>query len=312
MTLQAKNKWETFLQLASKASTDVINQESIFILPIPGVVTAKNEWVFGCSAYKFNLMICVSGLASNKPFQCLASNKVCSFDFLEKTQCLPLYRYDKNGSRSDNITDWALHQFREHYKDSGITKEAIFRYVYAVLHYPAYREKYALNLKREFPRIPFYDDFWKWETWGHQLMDFHLNYETANQYPLQRIDLKDNPAKPPTKPRPILKADKPANSILLDSITTLKNIPPEAWEYKLGNRSALEWVLEYYKERKPKDPTIRQKFNTYRFADYKEPVIDLLARVCTVSVETMRTIRVMSLLSSGKRLHYSTFSDESF
>ena len=42
-----------------------------------------------------------------------------------------------------------------------ISKEAIFHYVYGVLHDPNYREKYALNLKREFPRIPFYDDFWK-------------------------------------------------------------------------------------------------------------------------------------------------------
>lgn len=61
---------------------------------------------------------------------------------------------------------------------------------------------------------------------------------------------------------------------------------PEAWDYKLGNRCALEWVLDQYKEQKPKDPTIREKFDTYRFADYKEKVIDLLMRVTTVSVET--------------------------
>ena len=53
-------------------------------------------------------------------------------------------------------------------------------------------------------------------------------------------------------------------------------MPPEAWTYKLGNRSALEWILDQYKEKTPKDPTIRAKFNTYRFADHKEKVIDLL------------------------------------
>ena len=55
----------------------------------------------------------------------------------------------------------------------------IFHYVYAVLHNPAYREKYQQNLKREFPRIPFYDDFTQWAEWGRALMDLHLNYEAV-------------------------------------------------------------------------------------------------------------------------------------
>ena len=64
-------------------------------------------------------------------------------------------------------------------------------------------------------------------------------------------------------------------------------------KYKLGNRSALEWVLDQYKEKKPTDKTIAEKFNTYRFADYRSHVIDLLKRVCTVSVETMKIIEEM-------------------
>ena len=80
---------------------------------------------------------------------------------------------------------------------------------------------------------------------------------------------------------------------MLDGFTTLKGIPSLAWEYKLGNRSALEWILDQYKEKKPSDPTIAEKFNTYRFADYKEQVIDLLKRVCTVSVETMKIVNAM-------------------
>ena len=79
-------------------------------------------------------------------------------------------------------------------------------------------------------------------------------------------------------PKCMLKADKDGGRIIVDSETTLTGVPPEAWEYQLGNRSALEWILDQYKEKKPKDPTIREKFNTYRFADYKEKVIDLLAR----------------------------------
>ncbi len=52
-------------------------------------------------------------------------------------------------------------------------------------------------------------------------------------------------------------------------------------------------ILDQYKEKKPKDKTIAEKFNTYRFADYKEQVIELLKKVTTVSVETMKIIREM-------------------
>ncbi len=71
-------------------------------------------------------------------------------------------------------------------------------------------------------------------------------------------------------------------------------IGPGAGRYRLGSRSALEWVLDQYKERKPRDPTIAEKFNAYRFADYKERVIDLLQRVCAVSVRTMEIVDGMA------------------
>ncbi|MFT3844658.1 MAG: N-6 DNA methylase [Lacibacter sp.] len=208
------------------------------------------------------------------------------------SQCVSLYRY-QNGERIDNITDWGLEQFTTYYNNSSITKEDIFHYVYAVLHHPAYRKKYELNLKREFPRIPFYNDFQKWAQWGKQLMDLHINYEEAAPYPLERIEAIyeiTNAAAHEKLSKAKLKANKEEGSIELDGITTLTGIPSTAWDYKLGNRSALEWILDQYKEKKPGDATIAEKFNTYRFADYKEQVIDLLQRVCTVSVETMKVV----------------------
>ena len=82
--------------------------------------------------------------------------------------------------------------------------------------------------------------------------------------------------------------------ITLDEHTRLTGVPADAFRYQLGSRSALEWVLDQYKERKPRDPTIRERFNTYRFADHKERVIDLLRRVCTVSVKTMAVVDSMA------------------
>lgn len=161
--------------------------------------------------------------------------------------------------------------------------------MYAVLHHPAYRAKYEINLKREFPRIPFYEDFWKWAEWGKRLMDLHLNYEAVGPFPLERIDADIRQSIPVTR----LIARKERGEIEIDTQTTLRGIPAEAWEYRLGTYSALEWILERYKERRPKDPTIAEKFNTYKFMDYKERVIDLLCRVCTVSVETMKIVKEM-------------------
>jgi predicted helicase len=247
----------------------------------------------------------------------------------DPTQCLPLYRYT-GGERVENITDWALGQFQKHYRgvradgirpangdestpgkggrrppQREITKRDIFHYVYAVLHHPAYRAKYEINLKREFPRIPFYESFWQWAEWGKQLMELHLNYETVAPFLLERVEnvgtrsprpvdgLAQNPGRGDPAPTPRLMARKERGEIEIDTVTTLRGVPSEAWEYRLGTYSALEWVLERYKEKKPKDPTIAEKFNSYRFAEYKESVIELLGKVCQVSVETMKIVKEM-------------------
>ncbi len=239
--------------------------------------------------------ILISGNPASKPFQCLAGSLVPSYDALEKTLTLPLFRIS-NTKKLENITDWALEQFRLHYAGIArpITKDAIFHYVYGVLHDPRYREKYALNLKREFPRIPYYDEFWRWAEWGERLMALHIGYESVEPWPLQRIDIPDETARRAKRtPKTILRADRSAGVIVLDSETQLTGVPASAWEYRLGNRSALDWVLDQHKEKKPKDPTIRERFNTYRFADHKERVIDLLARVTRVSVETMEIVSAM-------------------
>ena len=270
----------------------------------------QNTVLFGSYGKNENKIIAFNvGSITN---DALASKNLVDFAFLKfangSTQCLPLYTYDAEGNRRENITDWALEKFEEHYREvmeiernqlkkagiykkectsprANMEKRHIFHYVYAVLHDPAYRQKYELNLKRDFPRIPFYDDFSKWTRWGEELMDLHINYETVEPYRLEREDIAAE------NPKPKLKAEKENGIIYVDSQTTLHGIPEIAWEYKLGNRSALEWILDQYKEKKPKDATIAEKFNTYRFADYKESVIDLLMRVCMVSVKTMEIIR---------------------
>ena len=255
-------------------------------------LTRNHYEMFGNDLRQPNKVInfCVNG----KAFYALAANRVSDFHFTGDTQCLPLYRYTPDGQRISNITDWGLRQFRENYGDGGITAGDIFAYTYAVLHDPAYREKYAVDLLREFPRLPFYLDFEAWARMGRELLELHLNFESAEPYPLERAE-----AGPPG--RPILRTDKERGYITLDARTTLTGVPQSAWQYRLGSRSAMEWVLDQYKERKPRDPTIAARFNAYRFADHKERVIDLLQRVCAVSARTTEIVAEMESRSEDER-----------
>jgi predicted helicase len=218
--------------------------------------------------------------------------------------CAARSRYNKEGDCLDNITGWALKQFTDRYgKAAAISTDDIFAYVYAVLHDPAYREIYALNLKREFPRIPLYPDFRTWRDWGQRLLNLHIGYEGAEPFALTRTDAPDPKRAEGTTPAVKLKSDPDNGIVVLDADTQLSGIPTEAWRYRLGNRSAIDWVLDQHKEKTPKDPTIREKFNTYRFADYKETVVDLLARVVTVSLETVAITDAMAALPASAREH---------
>lgn len=214
---------------------------------------------------------------------------------IDAYQYLPRYRYTTTGERLDNITDWALNQFTARYgKPAKITKDDIFHYCYGVLHDPVYRDTYAQNLKRDLPRIPMYPDFRQWADWGRDLMALHIGYEAVEPWSVVRTDIPDAKARAAgVSPKVILRSDPAAGTVTLDSETTLSGIPAVAWTYRLGNRSAIDWVLDQHKEKTPKDPTIRERFNTYRFADHKEKVADLLARVVRVSVGTMGIVDAM-------------------
>ena len=273
-------------------------------------LTRNHYEMFGSDLKQQNKVInfCVNG----KHFYALATSGIADFHFTGDTQCLPLYRYTEDGERVSNITDWGLRRINEHYrKEFGerfeeavggerITAEDVFAYTYAVLHDPVYRHDYAVDLLREFPRLPLYHDWDAWVKMGRELLELHIGFEDVEPYALERVDKVVTSEG--TSPRVMLRAnagDKERGEIHIDSETVLRGVPEFAWEYKLGNRTAIEWVLDQYKEKKPRDPTIRERFNTYRFADYKEDVIDLLRRVCTVSVRTMEIVDGVAIHRDG-------------
>ena len=233
-----------------------------------------------------NRIICVSGIGSKKPFHALVTDMIPSLDLLEKTQCFPFYTYDEDGTdRRENITDWALAEFRTHYADDTITKWDIFHYNYGLLHHPAYREKYEMNLKRDLPHIPFAEDFWGFANAGAALADLHVNYESQSEY--DKLNPVETPGMQVNLAVERMKFSKDKTQLKYNEFLTLEGIPPEVFDYRLGNRSALEWIVDQYRVKTDKRSGIVNDPNRENEPRY---ILELIARVITVSLKTVEIV----------------------
>jgi predicted helicase len=237
-----------------------------------------------------NCAICLPGIGNRQAFGVFAVDSIPALDFaFEKMQCFPLYNYDEDGTnRRENITDWALTEFRSHYGQKSITKLEIFHYTYALLHHPEYRTRYAANLKRELPRIPFAPAFDDYARIGAALMKFQLEYEQQPEYPLERTETGKLDWR---VEKMTLSKDK--TQLRYNSFLSLSGIPPEVYEYRLGNRSALEWVVDQYRVSTDKRSGI---VNDPNREDDPEYIVRLVGKVVTVSLETVRLVRELSAL----------------
>ncbi len=238
-----------------------------------------------------NAIICLTVLGSEKPFMVLMTNVIPDLHLVGAgagAQCFPYYTYSEDGTnRRENITDWALSQFQARY-GSEVTKWDIFYYVYAMLHHPQYRERYTDNLKRDLPHIPLLhrkDTFLACVRIGKQLMDMHLGYEQAKEYPLKWIENRDVPFSWRVE-KMRLTPDKTA--VIVNESLTLSGIPQECFQYRLGNRSALDWVIDQYQVSEDKRSGIVSDPNNI---DDEEYIVRLVGKVVTVSLETVKLVR---------------------
>lgn len=232
-----------------------------------------------------NFVISTSGVGSSKSFQTILVCDIPCFDMLDKTQCFPFYLYDENGSnRRENITNWVLKEFRSHYTDKKITKWDIFHFIYGVLHHPAYREKFADNLKRELPRIPYAPDFRAFAKAGKKLAKLHLDYEKLEPWPLDWIEAEGVPLSYRVER---MRLNKDKTSIKVNDSLTLGDVPPQVFEYRLGNRSALDWVIDQYRIKTDKRSGIESDPNR---EDDPEYIVRLIGQVVRVSVETVKIV----------------------
>jgi predicted helicase len=236
-----------------------------------------------------NRALCLSDLGLRSPFSVLATNQIPDLHLCASTdafQCFPFYTYAEDGThRRENVTDWALKEFQTHYGDKKISKWDIFHYVYAVLHHPQYRERYAANLRRALPRVPFAKDFRAFAKAGKKLADLHVGYEQQAEHPLDKVE---TPGEKLNYHVEKMKLTKDKTAIIYNSFLTLAGIPKEAFEYRLGNRSALDWVIDQYQVSTDKRSGITSDPNR---ADDEQYILRLIGQVITVSVETVKIVK---------------------
>lgn len=205
---------------------------------------------------------------SDWPFFALMSDVICDLLPQGGSQCFPL----------SHLKDTAVEQFRARYADPSINREDVFHYIYGLLHHPGYRERYAANLKRELPRIPFAPDFHAFAAAGRELARLHVDYETLGLWPLKRIE---NPGLPYSERVTKMKLAETKESIRINDSLILAGIPPETFKYRLGSRSALEWIIDQYQVKGDSDPN-REDDPGY--------IVRLVGQVIRVSVETVRIV----------------------
>ncbi|MYA69077.1 helicase [Candidatus Poribacteria bacterium] len=242
-----------------------------------------------------NRVIIVSDHGFRSEFSTLMANLIPDLHTLSTSdgfQCFPFYIYDEDGTnRRENITDWALAQFRTHYEDDTITKWDIFHYNYGLLHHPDYREKYEANLKRDLPHIPFATDFRGFAEAGARLANLHVTYESQPEY--AKLKFVQTPDTPLDWCVEKMKLSKDKTSLIYNNFLTLSGIPPKVFDYRLGTRSALEWVVDQYRVKIDKRSGI---VNDPNRADDPQYIVKLIAKVITVSLETVDIINQLPTL----------------
>ena len=284
-----------------------------------------------------NVVLSAMGSGATKTFSVLATSTLPDLEMIAKGQCFPLYVYEKdeaNASKADAakttekqgefqsieregelidgyrrrsaITDAILADFRAAY-EKKITKEDIFYYVYGVLHSPEYRTRFASDLKKMLPRIPFTSKtaaFWKFSQAGRDLAEWHLNYETVEPYAVQEHtdSLGLDPAKDfLVNPKMVFgRANKQVDktTIIYNSHVTLTGIPLAAYDYVVNGKPAIEWIMERYQITVDKDSGIRNDPNDWA-REHGDPkyILNLLKRIITVSLETMKIVSKLPALN---------------
>ena len=220
-------------------------------------------------------------------FSAFMTDTTPDLHIIEANQVFPLYTYDKDGKKTDNITQHALQIFRHHYGTNNIRKIDIFYYIYAMLHHKGYRETFVNVLTRELPRMPLAPNFDKFTKIGRELAKLHLKYKKGQMYklgePLNKI---------PSAPKKINFDDESDHCndrdtppkmlpLYVDGIKIYENIP--VITYTVNGYTPLKWFAVKFQFSKDNESGIT---NHPLEGMSGEEIRKIIARLVHVGVES--------------------------
>lgn len=243
-------------------------------------------------------VICVRARSAHK-FECLGACGFCDRVAILHSQNIPLYRLDTNNKLVSNVTQTGRLIFQRHYKNNKITDSDIFYYCYAVLSDLNYVKKYGYETRTLFPHIPLHPEFYAWSALGKTLYNIHANFKNQPKYKLREVNEGGNASEFVLN---LTKSTHKTWKARIDKSLSLDGIPAVAADPKSASfvsraRTPIGWALEYYQKAcRPSQSKVPKKLSTLDFVAHRNEIIDLIYRLCTVSVETVKLQNEISKL----------------
>ena len=259
-----------------------------------------------------NLLICTTSIG-DKIFSTLMTCVLPDLHLVGAAQCFPRYVYtethDGQFERVSNIKVSTTRAFRAAYpgSDGRIDADAIFYYIYGLLHSLDYRQRFGKNLLKQLPRIPFVEmpeDFFAFAEAGGALGELHINYEDAELYPalingkpIAENNLADEDYRV-EKMRFAGKRGSDRSTIIYNHRITVSGIPDEAYDYSVNGRTPVEWIIDRQRVSKHTASGIVNDANRYAVETVGDPAypLKLLLRAITVGIETARIVKALPAL----------------
>lgn len=243
-----------------------------------------------------NLVMCVPTVGSRDRWCVMVTDVIPDLHVLSNDgfQAFPLYVYTKDGRRNDNVTEWWRQTMGDRLGQEVSALDA-FYYAYAVFHHPRYRSTFSTVLRRDLPRLPVPHQVVPFRAFvesGKELVRLHIGYEQLKPWPLKWIERADATLDYRVE-RPRLSRDRA--SVAVNKWLTLADIPEKVFGYALGNRSALEWVIDQYQVIRDSDGNLAADPNR---SDDPEYIVRLIGQVIRVSIDTADIVSELPALDA--------------
>lgn len=226
-----------------------------------------------------NKVIMITGPGARKGFSVIVADKIPESALIDNGQVFPMYL-----SFEDELFDEKSSNIKSGIKDKlNVNEDELFAYIYGILHSSDYRNKYKNDLSKGLPRIPIIKNKDKFIEVGKKLLDLHLNYEKVEISQSVEVISKNQPSYLVKQMKFANKNNK--NTINFNSDISIKNIPDKAYEYEVNGKSAIEWIMDQYREKQDKESKIIDDPNLYSVDE--KYIFNLLLRIINVSVQTV-------------------------